>query len=215
MAPLSDHPIWLIPSYRIEGREAVRALYERVLNVMPAASTEEILRALDDPSVTHWGESHCLIEYSEEYPLHRGWVLVVHFDGDRVAGEHGYQTLPDELARLAGALAKTSKSCQVSLGCPETTLHTERLWLALSEEVLLADSLNGDPLTAAHGAPLRFVGPAVRVQERQTTSLSSSSRSSNRRWGPMNIREPVSPSKSGTPGTRRRACAVRRDPSRR
>lgn len=103
MAPLSDHPIWLIPSYRIEGREAVRALYERVLNVMPAAYTEEILRALDDPNVTHWGESHCVIEYSDEYPLHRGWVLVVHFDGDRVAGEHGYQTLPDEIARSGGA----------------------------------------------------------------------------------------------------------------
>ncbi len=93
MAPLSNHPVWLIPNYRLEGREAVRAMYARALKVMPAAYTEEILRALDDPSVTRWGESHCLIEYSDAYPLHRGWILVVHFDGDRIAGEHGYLTL--------------------------------------------------------------------------------------------------------------------------
>jgi hypothetical protein len=101
MAPVSDSPTWLIPGYRIEGRDGVRALYEMVLDLVPAASTEEILRALDDPNVTRWGDSHCVIEYSDDYPLHRGWVLVVHFDGDRLAGEHGYQTLPEELARVA------------------------------------------------------------------------------------------------------------------
>ena len=106
MAPVSDHPIWLIPNYRLAGREAVRAMYERALKVMPAAYTEEILRALDDPSVTRWGESHCVIEYSEDYPMHRGWVLVVHFDGDRIAGEHGYQTLHDQTARSAADFGK-------------------------------------------------------------------------------------------------------------
>ena len=43
-----------------------------------------------------------MIEYSDDYPLHRGWALVVHFDGDRVAGEHGYQTLHDQTARSGG-----------------------------------------------------------------------------------------------------------------
>ncbi len=104
MAPLSDHPVWLIPNYRLEGREAVRAMYEMALNVQPAEYVQEILRALDDPKVTYWGDSHCVIEYSDEYPLHRGWILVVHFDGDRVAGEHGYQTLPDQFARSGGSL---------------------------------------------------------------------------------------------------------------
>jgi hypothetical protein len=99
MAPLSDHPVWLIPGYRLAGREAVRAMYEMALKVQPAASVEEILRALDDPNVTHWGESHCVIEYSDDYPLHRGWILVVHFEGERVGGEHGYQTMPDQIAR--------------------------------------------------------------------------------------------------------------------
>jgi hypothetical protein len=103
MAPLSDHPVWLIPGYRVEGREAVRALYETALKVQPAAYVEEILRALDDPGVTFWGETHCVIEYSDAYPLHRGWILVVHFDGDRVAGEHGYQTTPDQSREGLGA----------------------------------------------------------------------------------------------------------------
>jgi hypothetical protein len=99
MAPLSDYPIWVTPTHRIEGRDAVRALYERVLKVSIAGLMDEYLRALDDPQVTKWGESHCVIEYSDEYPLHRGWVSVVHFDGDRVAGEHAYVTLPDQMKR--------------------------------------------------------------------------------------------------------------------
>jgi hypothetical protein len=65
-------------------------MYERALPVMPAESVEEILRAIDDPMVACWGESHCVIEYSDAYPLHHGWVLVVHFDGDRISAEHGY-----------------------------------------------------------------------------------------------------------------------------
>ena len=96
MAPLSERPVWLIQNYRLEGQEAVRAMYEKALALTPAEYLEEILRAIDDPTVTYWGESHCVIEYSDAYPLHRGWVLVVHFDGDRVSGEHGYFTLPAE-----------------------------------------------------------------------------------------------------------------------
>jgi hypothetical protein len=96
MAPLSECPVWLIPNYRLEGHEAVRAMYDRALPLMAAEYVEEILRAIDDPIVTHWGEAHCVIEYSDAYPLHRGWVLVLHFDGDRISGEHGYMTLPTE-----------------------------------------------------------------------------------------------------------------------
>ena len=90
MAPLSERPVWLLTNYRLEGHEAVRAMYERVLPLVPAEYIEEIQRAMDDATVTHWGESHCVIEYTDAYPLHRGSVLVVHFDGDRISGEHGY-----------------------------------------------------------------------------------------------------------------------------
>jgi hypothetical protein len=95
-APLSERPLWLIPNYRLEGHEAVRAMYNRALPLMPTEYVEEILRAIDDPTVTHWGESHCVIKYTDAYPLHRGWVLVVHFDRDRISGENGYMTLPTE-----------------------------------------------------------------------------------------------------------------------
>src|SRR5580765_3485938 len=74
IAPLSDHPMWLITNYRVEGREAVRAMYETVLGRLPEGLIEEISRALDDPKVTHWGDAHCVIEFTDEYPLHRGSV---------------------------------------------------------------------------------------------------------------------------------------------
>ena len=103
MAPLSEHPVWLTPSYRLEGREAVRAMYDVLLPLVPAEYVEEMLRAVDDPVVTHWGESHCVIEYSDAYPLHRGHVLVVHFEGDRLSGEHAFLTLGTEtIAGLFG-----------------------------------------------------------------------------------------------------------------
>ena len=90
MAPLSERPVWLTANYRVEGPEAVRAMYERVLPLVPAEYVEEMRRAIDDTTVTHWGESHCVIEYTDAYPLHRGSVLVVHFDGDRISGEDYY-----------------------------------------------------------------------------------------------------------------------------
>jgi hypothetical protein len=96
MAPLSEHPVWLLPGYRLEGHEAVRALYETTLPLMPAEFIEEIRRAIDDPAATLWGDSHCVVEYTEAYPLHRGAVLIVHFEGDRISGEHGYGTPPTE-----------------------------------------------------------------------------------------------------------------------
>ena len=34
MAPLSDDPVWLIPGYRLAGREAVRAMYEMALKAL-------------------------------------------------------------------------------------------------------------------------------------------------------------------------------------
>src|SRR6516225_7581107 len=94
MAPLSERPVWLLTNYRLDGYEAVRAMYERLLPLVPAEYVEEMQRAIDDSTVTHWGESHCVIEYTDAYPLHRGSVLVVHFDGDRISGEHAYMTLP-------------------------------------------------------------------------------------------------------------------------
>ena len=109
MAPLSAHPTWLVPNYRLEGREAVRALYAKALVAMQEGWMDESIRALDDPQVTHWGQAHCVMEYSDAYPMHRGWVMVVHFDDDgRIRSENVYprpdHRLPPDLGRDFEAL---------------------------------------------------------------------------------------------------------------
>ncbi|MGA8705579.1 MAG: hypothetical protein WB646_01190 [Steroidobacteraceae bacterium] len=46
-------------------------MYDKALPRLSEALADEFLRALDDPQVTHWGEAHCVIEYSDAYPRHR------------------------------------------------------------------------------------------------------------------------------------------------
>lgn len=58
--------------------------------------TSGTLRALDDPEVTRWGDSHCVIEYSDDYQLHRNMVVVVHFDKeDKIKSENTYWRGPN------------------------------------------------------------------------------------------------------------------------
>jgi hypothetical protein len=109
MAPLSASPVYVIRDYEVRGREAVQAMYERVLpqlcDALDARFDEylrEYLLALNDPAVTRWGDDHCVIEYSDAYPLHRNTVLVVHFDGDKVKSENAYYRTSDALAGLPG-----------------------------------------------------------------------------------------------------------------
>ena len=90
MAPLSDHPFYVITDYLLDGREAVRAMYERVLPILNDQLSDEYLRALDDPNVASWGDRHCVLEYTDDYPLHRNMIVVVHFDGDKVKSENTY-----------------------------------------------------------------------------------------------------------------------------
>jgi hypothetical protein len=90
MAPVSVRPTWLFPNYRLKGQEAVRAFYSKTLAGLPQGWMDECIRALDDPQVTHWGETHCVIEYSDAYPMHVGWVMVAHFDDDGIRSENVY-----------------------------------------------------------------------------------------------------------------------------
>jgi hypothetical protein len=92
LAPLAEHPRYVVPNYIIEGRAALRAMYERSLPHLPAENFDEYLRALDDPRVTRWGDNHCVLEYTDDYPLHQGMVVVVHFENDRVKSENTYFT---------------------------------------------------------------------------------------------------------------------------
>lgn len=92
LAPLAEHPRYVIPNFVVEGREALRALYELSLPHLSPENFDEYLRALDDPRVVRWGQDHCVLEYTDDYPLHRGMVVVVHFEGDRVKSENTYFT---------------------------------------------------------------------------------------------------------------------------
>ena len=101
MAALSNHPCYVVPGWILDGREAVRTMYERALPLLSPELSDEYLRALDDPRVARWGSDHIVLEYTDDYPLHRGMVVVVHFDAEgRVRSENTYFATPDLLARL-------------------------------------------------------------------------------------------------------------------
>jgi hypothetical protein len=80
MAPLSDAPCYVVPGWVLEGRAAVRTMYERAMPLLSPELSDEYLRALDDRAVAHWGNDRVVLEYTNTYPLHRGMVVVVHFD---------------------------------------------------------------------------------------------------------------------------------------
>ncbi len=90
MAPMAENPSYVIPGWRLEGRAAVRAMYESLMPILNEALLDEFRRALDDPKVTRWGEDHCVLEYDDRYPFHRNMVVVVHFEGDKVKSENSY-----------------------------------------------------------------------------------------------------------------------------
>lgn len=99
MAPLSPAARYVIQDRIIDGPDAIRAMYARGLDNLTGENMDEYLKALDDPAVTRWGDDHCVIEYSDDYPLHRNMVVVVHFDEDgKVKAENTYWRGPNRLA---------------------------------------------------------------------------------------------------------------------
>lgn len=92
LAPMCANPRYVVPNYILDGHEALRAMYERALPHLPEENFDEILRALDDPLVAFYGENHIVLEYTDDYPLHRGMVVVVHFEDDRLKSENTYYT---------------------------------------------------------------------------------------------------------------------------
>ena len=92
LAPMCDNPRYVVPNYLLEGHAAIRAMYERALPHLPPENFAEYRRALDDPRVAYFGENHIVLEYTDDYPLHRGMVVVIHFEGDRLKSENTYYT---------------------------------------------------------------------------------------------------------------------------
>ena len=62
MAPLSEVPCYVVPGWVLEGRAAVRTMYERAMPLLRPELSDEYLRALDDTSVAHWGDDHVVLE---------------------------------------------------------------------------------------------------------------------------------------------------------
>ncbi len=90
LATLSATPVYLVPGYRLEGREALRAMYTGALVRIQDGNSDEYLNALEDPEVAYWGERHCVLDYSDKYPLHRGMSVVIIWDGDHIKSEHTF-----------------------------------------------------------------------------------------------------------------------------
>ena len=92
MATLGANPRYVIPDYLCEGRTALRAMYERAAGALTPENSAEYLRALEDPAVCLMGEEHIVLEYTDDYPLHAGMVVVIRFEGDLIASENTYFT---------------------------------------------------------------------------------------------------------------------------
>lgn len=95
MAPLSPHPRYVVPGWILDGHDAVREMYRRALPYLSPQLSDEYLRAIDDDRVSRWGHDHIVIEYTSDYALHAGMVVVVHFDDEgRVYSENTYYATP-------------------------------------------------------------------------------------------------------------------------
>ena len=90
------------------------------------------------------------VETTTEFKCIEGWSQIVTWAGVRLAdfvAAHGLGRRPDGTAYEYVALETADGSYYVGLDGPS----------ALHPQTLLCDAMNGAPLTAAHGAPLRAV----------------------------------------------------------
>jgi hypothetical protein len=92
LATLSDDPYYLVPGAILRGREALREMYASNVGALTPENADEYLRALDDAAVTTWGDAHLILEYTPEYPIHYGMVVIVRFADGRVQSEHTFFT---------------------------------------------------------------------------------------------------------------------------
>jgi hypothetical protein len=105
MATVAPQPSWLIhPLWRMNGVDAVRETYRRALSSAGHGDLSiETMTALEDPDVTTWGTSFCLVEYSvapDRYPLHDGMTLSYHFSDDLVVSERVYLSRPELASKV-------------------------------------------------------------------------------------------------------------------
>jgi hypothetical protein len=104
MASLCDDPFYILPGVELRGQAALRAMYQGAMPSLTAENADEYLRALDDPAVTSWGSDHIVIEYTRDYPIHYGMVVIVRFAQGKVRSEHSFCSLDAGTPSLAGPL---------------------------------------------------------------------------------------------------------------
>ncbi|MBV9840149.1 MAG: nuclear transport factor 2 family protein [Sphingomonadaceae bacterium] len=107
VASLSDDPYYIVPGFELRGRAALRAMYQRAMPALTPENSDETLRALDDPAVTTWGPDHIILEYTRDYPIHYGMVVIVRFADGRVRSEHTFYSSAEGPPALAGSLEGT------------------------------------------------------------------------------------------------------------
>ena len=104
MASLHDQCRYLVTGWVLEGKPAIKAMYERAMPSLTDENMDEYLRAIDDPRVATWGPEHVVLTYSADYPVHYGMIVITRFRDGKVLAEDTIFSIsrPDNPAAFAG-----------------------------------------------------------------------------------------------------------------
>ncbi|MFN0099564.1 MAG: molybdopterin-dependent oxidoreductase [Gemmatimonadaceae bacterium] len=139
--PRADFPRFGLTQYAecYPARPRDPSLSINVLGAEPFVLTDALA---DLPRVTHDADFHCVTTWST-LGLRWGGVRFSVFFADRIAPRIG------NAGKVFGVVLRAQDGYR-------TTMLLEDL---LADDVMLADELNGEPLSVEHGAPLRLVAP--------------------------------------------------------
>jgi DMSO/TMAO reductase YedYZ molybdopterin-dependent catalytic subunit len=139
--PRADFPRFGLTPYadRRPARPQDRSLTVKVLDGQPFVLDDALAEM---PRVICEADFHCVTKWSK-LGLRWGGVKFSHFYAHRIAPHLG------SAGTVGGVILRAQDGYR-------TTLLLEDL---LADDVMLADELNGEPLSIEHGAPLRLVAP--------------------------------------------------------
>lgn len=139
--PRADFPRFGLTRYaeRYPARPRDRSIIITLLTAEPFTLTDALAGL---PRSTMDADFHCVTTWSK-LGLRWGGVKLSAFFEHRIA------PLLDQARPVLGVVLRAQDGYR-------TTMHIEDL---LAADVLLADEINGDPLSVEHGAPLRLVAP--------------------------------------------------------
>lgn len=140
--PRADFPRFGLPRYadRFPANPDDRSITIKVNDNDPVKIDDSMA---DLPRITLQADFHCVTTWSYMGAEWGGVKFKTFFD------KH-VRSLENEQPQLSGAVLYAQDGYR-------TSLHLEDL---MQDDVMLADTLDGQPLSIAHGAPLRLVAPA-------------------------------------------------------